>query len=49
MGQIEPLLFDHPGKPRYLLEGYHKIIDRIVDYQHVLYLPFLMFGKILAV
>ncbi|QIP16100.1 hypothetical protein G8759_27420 [Spirosoma aureum] len=38
IGQIEPLLFDHPGKPRYLLEGYHKRIYRIIDSQHVLIL-----------
>ena len=38
IGQQEPLLVEHPGKPRYLLEGYHKIIYRIVDPQHVLIL-----------
>lgn len=38
IGQIEPLLADHPGRPRYLLEGYYKIIYRIVDSQHVLIL-----------
>ena len=38
IGQMEPLLTEHPGKPRYLLEGYHKIIYRIVDQQHVLIL-----------
>lgn len=37
--QIEPLLVNHPGKPRYLLEGYHKIIYRIIDPAHVLILP----------
>ena len=38
IGQVEPLLSEHPGKPRYLLEGYHKIIYRILDPQHVLIL-----------
>lgn len=38
IGQIEPLLEGHPGKPRYLLEGNHKIIYRIVDPQYVLIL-----------
>lgn len=38
IGQIEPLLAEHPGKPRYLLEGHHKIIYRIIDPQHVLIL-----------
>lgn len=38
IGQMEPLLVEHPGKPRYLLEGYHKIIYRIIDSQHVLIL-----------
>ncbi|GAB3491074.1 hypothetical protein GCM10027341_03610 [Spirosoma knui] len=38
IGQVEPLLANHPGKPRYLLEGYHKIIYRIIDPTHVLIL-----------
>ena len=38
IGQVEPLLADHPGKPRYLIEGYHKVIYRILDDQHVLIL-----------
>lgn len=38
IGQLEPLLSDHPGKPRYLLEGHYKIIYRIVTIQHVLIL-----------
>ncbi len=28
IGQVEPLLEDHPLKPRYLLEGNYKIIYR---------------------
>ena len=38
IGQVEPLLVDHPGKPRYLIEGYYKIIYRIIDPSHVLIL-----------
>ena len=38
IGQIESLLATHPGQPRYLLEGYHKIIYRILDPHHVLIL-----------
>ena len=38
IGQLEPLLDSHPGKPRYLLEGNHKIIYRILDNSHVLIL-----------
>ena len=38
IGQLEPLLENHPGKPRYLLEGYHKILYRLIDPQHVLIL-----------
>lgn len=38
IGQLEPILSAHPGRPRYLLEGNHKIIYRIVDENHVLIL-----------
>ena len=38
IGQIEPLLVKQPGKPRYLLEGHHKLIYRITDPTHVLIL-----------
>ena len=38
IGQTEPLLAAHPGKPRYLLEGNHKIIYRVLDGRRVLIL-----------
>lgn len=38
IGQVEPLLVDYPGKSRYLIEGYYKIIYRIIDPGHVLIL-----------
>jgi toxin ParE1/3/4 len=38
IGQLEPLLVDHPGKPRYLVEGNHKIIYRILNSTDVLIL-----------
>ncbi len=34
IGPLEPLLSDHPGKPRFLVEGNYKIIYR-ADINHV--------------